>query len=84
MAQRMKKTEVSTTTPSENKQPTANEMREWYEKNKRHLENFASAEQAAKSLRDVTKTATKTVTAFSKESLRTYLQECYNVEGKEE
>lgn len=74
MAQRMEKTKVSTTTPSEKKQPTANEMREWYEKNKRHLENFASAEQAAKSLRDITKTTTKTVTAFSKESLRTYLQ----------
>ena len=32
MAQRMKKTEVTTTAPSiEKKQPTANEMREWYE-----------------------------------------------------
>ena len=74
MAQRTNKTEVSTTAPSEKKQPTANEMREWYEKNKKHIENFAAAESAAKSLRDVTKTTTKTVTAFSKESLRTYLQ----------
>lgn len=74
MAQRMKKTEVSTTTPSTKKQPTANEMREWYEKNKKHIENFTKAEQAAKSLRDVTKTATKVVTAFSKESLRSYLR----------
>ena len=74
MARRMEKTEVSTTTPSETKQPTANEMREWYEKNKRHIENFAAAEQAVKGLRDVTKTATRTVTAFNKESLRTYLQ----------
>ena len=75
MAQRMKKTEVTTTAPSnEKKQPTANEMREWYEKNKKHIENFAAAESAAKSLRDVTKTATKAVTAFSKDSLRTYLQ----------
>lgn len=73
MAQRMKKTEVSTAAPSTEKK-TANEMREWYEKNKRHIENFAVAEQAAKSLRDVTKTATKTVTAFSKESLRNYLR----------
>lgn len=74
MAQKMKKTEVTTTAPSEKKQPTANEMREWYEKNKRHIENFAAAEQAAKSLRDVTKTSTKVVTAFNKNSLRTYLQ----------
>lgn len=74
MAQKNIKNEVSTTTPSEKKQPTANEMREWYEQNKKHIENFASAEQAARNLRDVTKTATKTVTAFSKESLRNYLQ----------
>lgn len=72
MAQRMKKTEVSTATPSEKK--TANEMREWYEKNKRHIENFAAAEQAAKSLRDVTKTANKTISTFSRETLRGYLQ----------
>lgn len=75
MAQRMKKTEVTTTAPSiEKKQPTANELREWYEKNKKHIENFAAAEQASKSLRDVTRTATKTVTAFNKDSLRSYLQ----------
>ena len=75
MAQRMKKAEVTTTAPStENKQPTANAMREWYEKNKKHIENFASSEAALKNLRDVTKTATKTVSAFSKSSLRTYLQ----------
>ena len=74
MAQIIKETEVSTIAPSENNQPTANEMREWYEKNKKHIEGFAAAEQAAKGLRDVTKTATKTVTAFNKETLRTYLQ----------
>ena len=34
MAQRMKKTEVSTTAPSEKKQPTVAEVREFYEKNK--------------------------------------------------
>ena len=71
----MKKTEVTTTAPSTNKkQPTANEMREWYEKNKKHIENFAAAESAVKSLRDVTKTATKAVSAFNKDSLRTYLR----------
>lgn len=75
MAQRNKKTEVSTATPPKaNNQKSSAEMREWYEKNKRHIENFASAEQSLKSLRDVTKTATKLVTAFSKESLRNYLQ----------
>lgn len=72
MARKLTKSEVTTVAPSEKK--TANEIREWYEKNKKHIENFAAAEQAAKGLRDVTKTATKTVTAFNKESLRTYLQ----------
>ena len=74
MAQRMKKTEVSTDAPYNTKQPTTDEMREWYEKNKKHIENFASAEQSLKSLKDVTKTSTKVVSAFSKDSLRTYLQ----------
>ena len=74
MAQRMKKTEVTTTAPTEKKQPTANEMREWYEKNKKHIENFAAAESAAKGLRDITKTATKTISTFSRDTLRTYLQ----------
>lgn len=75
MARRMERTEVSTDTPSKTStQKSSAEMREWYEKNKRHIEHFAVAEQAAKSLRDVTKTATKTVTAFSKDSLRNYLQ----------
>ena len=63
----MKKTEVSTTTPSNKKQPTANEMREWFEKNKKHIENFAAADSAAKNLRDVTKTSTKVVSAFNAE-----------------
>lgn len=74
MAQRMKKTEVTTTAPSEKKQPTANEVREFYEKNKAQIKSFAAAEQAALSLKDVTKTSVKSVTAFSKDLLRSYLQ----------
>ena len=73
MAQKVKETEVSTTLFNENTK-TSQEMRDWYTKNKRHIENYAKAEQAARSLKDVTKTSTKTVTAFSKDSLRTYLQ----------
>lgn len=60
--------------PTPSKQPTAAEMRDFYEKNKKRIENFDSADAAIRSLRDVTKTATKTVSAFSKDSLRTYLQ----------
>ena len=65
-------TQVSETAPSNER--TSAEMREWYQKNKKHIENFAAAEQAAHSLRDITKTTTKAVTAFNKETLRSYLQ----------
>lgn len=71
---RTKKNDEMSTTSSPKAQPTVNELRDWYTKNQKHIERYASAEQAAKSLRDVTKTATRTVTAFSKEALRTYLQ----------
>lgn len=74
MAQRMKKTEVTATAPPVKEQFTTNEMREWYEKNKNHIENFAAAESAAKGLRDITKTATKNISTFSRETLRTYMQ----------
>ena len=73
MAQKVKNQEVSNT-PSTFDEKTAQEMCDWYVKNKQHIENFAKAEQAAKQLKDVNKTATKTVSAFSKSSLRTYLQ----------
>ena len=63
---------VSDSAPSNER--TSAEMREWYQKNKKHIENFAAAEQAALSLRDITKTTTKTVNTFNKETLRTYLQ----------
>lgn len=52
---------------------TSAEIREWYEKNKKNLENYEAANNALKQLRDVTKSTTKSITAFSKESLRTYL-----------
>ena len=75
MAQKVNKKEVSTTpSTKEFGQPTSEEMRNWYVKNKQHIENFAKAENAVKNLKDVNKTATKVVSAFSKSSLRTYLQ----------
>lgn len=55
-------------------QPSASEIRNWYEKNKRTIENYENALEGVKQLRDVTKTSTKTITAFSKETLRSYLQ----------
>lgn len=72
---RTKSTEVSTAPSSTSKkQPTAAELRTWYEQNKKHIENFASANAAIKGFRDVAKTSTKTVSVFSKETLRSYLQ----------
>lgn len=53
---------------------TAAELREWYEQNKKEIANFAKADNAIKQLTDVSKTTTKTISAFNKESLRTYLQ----------
>ena len=53
---------------------TAASVREWYEKNKKRIENFDAANNALKQLRDVTQTGTKTISSFSKDSLRSYLQ----------
>lgn len=52
---------------------TALEMRNWYEKNKARLEKFDAANNPL-TLRDVTKNDIKFVSAFDKESLRSYLQ----------
>lgn len=66
----------STTTSSVNskKQPTSAEMREWYIKNKAALENYAKAKEAAMTLKDVTKTSSRTIGTFSKDTLRTYMK----------
>lgn len=56
------------------KNPTVSEMRSWYEKNKKNIENYEAASDAIKQLRDITKTTTKNISTFSKETLRTYLQ----------
>ena len=78
MAQRMKKTEVSTTAPSEKKQPTVAEVREFYEKNKDRLDALQRYEiaqnEGVKYLRDVTKTGTRNISSFSKDSVRNYLK----------
>lgn len=60
--------------PAPTSQGTASELRNWYQKNKKSIENYAQAMEGVKSLRDITKTSTKTVTAFNKDSLRSYLQ----------
>jgi len=65
---------VTTTVPStEKKQPTAAEVREFYEKNKNTIKNFAMAESAAMPLKDITKSATKSISTFNRETLRSYI-----------
>lgn len=70
----MAQSKTVATTPTK-KSPQ--EIKDWYMENREML-NYASeqsAENALKSLRDVTKSTTyKTISSYSKESLRTYLQ----------
>ena len=63
----------SATGSSNKKQPTAAEMREWYAKNKKTIENFEKAKEALQ-LVDPTKSSNKTFNTFSKEKLRTYMK----------
>ena len=72
-----KKTATKTTkknsAASSSKQPTSAEMREWYEKHKRTIENFERSQEAIQ-LVDPASTSAKTFSTFSKETLRTYMQ----------
>ena len=62
-------------TTTSSKQPTANEMREWYEKNKSRLERYADASNAITNLRDVQKTKTyTTISNYSKEDVKDYIK----------
>lgn len=60
---------------STKKQPTAAEMREWFEKNKNRLDRFAEAKDALLNLRNVSKdTKYRTVSKITKEDLKQYLE----------
>lgn len=68
-------TTTNTSNTVTNKQHTAAEMKEWYEKNKKTIENFANADESIKKLKNVNSTSKfKSVGQVTKESLRTYLQ----------
>lgn len=67
-----KNTSPSTTAK---KQPTANQIREWYEKNKTKLERYEDATSAITSLRDIQKsTRYTTINNYSKEDVKSYIQ----------
>jgi hypothetical protein len=70
----MAQSKTVATTPTK-KSPQ--EIKDWYMENREKLQYAAakSADSALKSLRDITKSTTyKTISSYSKESLRTYLQ----------
>lgn len=70
-----RKPKPKVTTPSKNNsQKSPAEMRQWYEQNKAKIERYDQAVDGLINLRDITKTGTKTINSFSKESLRTYLR----------
>jgi hypothetical protein len=63
------------TISSTQKQPTANEMREWYEKNKSRLERYEDATSAITSLRDIQKSSRYTsISNYSKEDVKSYIK----------
>jgi hypothetical protein len=65
----------TTPTTTAKRQPTAAEMKEWYEKNKNRLEHFEQATDAIKNLRDANKSTTyRTISNYSKESVKSYIQ----------
>lgn len=70
-----KSTTKTTSSSSTKKQPTATEMREWYEKNKSRLERYEDASNAVRNLRDIQKsTRYTTISNYSKESVKSYIQ----------
>lgn len=57
------------------KQHSAAEMKEWYEKNKRTIENFANANESIKHLKDATKSTNfRSVSKITKEQVLSWLQ----------
>ena len=65
----------STVPTAASKQPTVAELREWYTKNEKRLQRYAVAEESIRKLRDITKSiARKSVPAFDKETIVSYLQ----------
>lgn len=53
---------------------SAAEIKKWYEENKDKISRYEEANDGLTFLTNITKTSTKAITAFSKDKLRTYLQ----------
>ena len=73
---------TSGTTSSTSKQPTAEEIRQWWEDYAKAQANFDSNQEAITKLTDVTKsTKQRGITRITKENLRTYLENPSNYES---
>lgn len=59
---------------------TVEEMKQWYEKNRQNIQNYADAKAGFATLRDVTKPSQRTISAIDRENLRNYIQ---NISGNE-
>ena len=73
---------TSGTTSSTSKQPSAEEIRQWWEDYAKAQANFDSNQEAVMKLTDVTKsTKQRGITRITKENLRTYLENPSNYES---
>lgn len=65
----------TTSADGTSKQHTAAEIKEWYEKNKKNIENYEVAQDAWKHIKDASSTAKfKTIAQLTKENVLSYLQ----------
>ena len=56
-------------------QPSASEMRNWYEEHKKQIEKYEDTNNALKNLRDITKSSSyRTISNYSKETVKSYLK----------
>ena len=65
---------------STSKNPTAAEIRDWYNKNKTQIERYAAAKDSITQLRDVNRTSTRSISTIDKETLKEYFD---NIGGNE-
>ena len=62
------------------KEPTVAEIKQWYKNYGEKLSNYAKAESVAATLRDVTKSTTRSVPVFDRDTLKNYIE---NIGGNE-
>lgn len=69
------KTVSSAPAVTEKHQPTATEMRNWFEKNKSRIKKYEDSTDAIKAVRDIQKSQQyKTISNYSKEDIKSYIK----------